>query len=69
VPKTFVGAGNMRFASKESGMEPIGQRIIELPENAEHAELRDPHSSFMAYVPVGSMPTSRLGASRRAQRS
>ena len=55
VPKTFVGAGNMRFASKEGGMEPIGQRIIELPENAEHAELRDPHSSFMAYVPVGSI--------------
>jgi cytochrome c553 len=55
VPKTFVGAGNMRFASKERGMEPIAGRIIELPENAEHAELRDPHSSFMAYVPVGSI--------------
>jgi cytochrome c553 len=55
VPKTFVGAGNMRFASKEGGMEPIAGRIIELPENAEHAELRDPHSSFMAYVPVGSI--------------
>jgi len=55
VPKTFVGAGNMRFASKGGGTEPIGRRIIELPENAEHAELRDPHSSFMAYVPVGSI--------------
>lgn len=55
VPKTYVGAGNMRFASKEGGTEPIGARIIELPENAEHAELRDPHSSFMAYVPVGSI--------------
>jgi cytochrome c553 len=55
VPRTFVGAGNMRFASKAGGMEPIGGRIIELPENAEHAELRDPRSSFMAYVPVGSI--------------
>lgn len=55
VPKTYVGPGNMRFVSKEGGTEPIGQRIIELPENAEHAELRDPHSSFMAYVPPGSI--------------
>lgn len=55
VPKTYVGPGNMRFVSKEGGMEPIGQRIIELPENGEHAELRDPHSSFMAYVPPGSI--------------
>ena len=57
VPKTWVGPGNMRFVSKEGGTEPIGQRIIELPENAEHAELRDPHSPFMAYVPVGSIKT------------
>ncbi|MBI4887027.1 MAG: cytochrome C-binding protein, partial [Acidobacteria bacterium] len=45
----------MRFVSKEGGMEPIAGRIIELPEDAEHAELRDPHSPFMAYVPVGSI--------------
>lgn len=55
VPKTFVGAGNMRFVSEEKGTEPIAGRIIELPESAEHAELRDPHSPFMAYVPPGSL--------------
>jgi cytochrome c553 len=56
VPKTFVGPGNMRFIdTKQTGTEPIAGRVIELPEDAEHAELRDPHSSFMAYVPPGSI--------------
>ena len=55
VPRTYVGPGNMRFVSKEGGTEPIGQRIIELPEDQERAELRDSHSGFMAFVPVGSI--------------
>jgi cytochrome c553 len=37
------------------GMEPIGQRIIETPENLERTELRDDTSGFTAYVPVGSL--------------
>lgn len=32
VPKTYVGQGNMPFVSREGGTEPIGQRIIELPD-------------------------------------
>ncbi len=37
-------------------MEPIGNRIIETPENTEHTEvLRDPHSGFIAYAPVGAL--------------
>ena len=55
VPTTFVGAGNMRFATPDGKKEPIGNRIIELPEDAEKAELRDGHSSFVAYVPNGSI--------------
>jgi cytochrome c553 len=36
--------------------EPIGTRIIEVPENPEGTELlRDPRSGFVAYVPVGSV--------------
>ena len=39
-----------------AGMEPLGMRIMETPENVEHAEfLRDPKSGFIAYVPVGSV--------------
>jgi cytochrome c553 len=55
VPTTFVGVGNMRFETPDGKKEPIGQRIIELPEDAEKAELRDGHSGFVAYVPKGSI--------------
>lgn len=54
VPKTRV-AGWMLVALQPGGMEPIGQRIIEMPENLERTELRDSASGFVAYVPVGSI--------------
>jgi cytochrome c553 len=35
---------------------PLGQRIIEMPDQAERTDqLRDPRSGFVAYVPVGSI--------------
>ena len=56
VPKTFVGQGRMRFIDpKQTGMEPIGRRIITLPEDQERARLRDPKSGFVSYVPPGSI--------------
>jgi cytochrome c553 len=55
VPKTFVGQGRMRFADPKGGMEPIGTRIITLPEDQTRARLRDPKSGFVAYVPPGSL--------------
>ncbi len=40
----------------EAGMEPIGMRIIETPENVFNAEiLRGPRSKWIAYVPVGAV--------------
>jgi cytochrome c553 len=35
--------------------EPLGARIIEVPENLEQFELRDTHSTFIAWVPMGSL--------------
>jgi cytochrome c553 len=36
--------------------EPLGQRIIEMPEQPEATELsRDPRSGFVAYAPIGSI--------------
>ncbi len=56
VPRTFVGQGRMRFVDpKQTGTEPIGNRIITLPEDQELARLRDPRSGFVAYVPPGSI--------------
>jgi len=55
VPKSYVGEGNMRFVSAGTEKEPIGRRIVEVPENEERAKMRDPHSPFVAYVPTGSI--------------
>ena len=46
---------NMRFVQPDGGMEPIGNRIITVPENQTRARLRDPHSGFIDYVPTGSI--------------
>ena len=54
VPKTFV-AGMFLAAVKMGDKEPIGQRIIEVPEDLHQFEHRDSRSQFMAYVPVGSV--------------
>jgi cytochrome c553 len=54
VPRTHV-AGWMLVASEPREMEPIGSRIIEMPEDLERTELRDAKSGFIAYVPPGSI--------------
>lgn len=55
VPKTYVNRARERFVSPEGGMEPIGNRIITVPQDVEREEARDPHSGFIAYVPPGSL--------------
>jgi cytochrome c553 len=55
VPKTRI-AGGMFLKLDGNETEPIGDRIIEVPDDAERTEtLRDPRSGFTAYVPVGSI--------------
>ena len=54
-PKTRI-AGGLYVTLEGNDKEPIGQRVIEVPVNGEATEeLRDPHSSFIAYVPTGSI--------------
>ena len=55
VPKSFIGGGRMRFAQPGGGMEPLGNRIITLPQDQSRVTKRDPHSGFVAYVPPGSL--------------
>ena len=57
VPKTKINGGMyMALEGAEAGKEPIGQRIIEVPEKTEDTELlRNPHSGFVAYVPQGAI--------------
>jgi cytochrome c553 len=54
VPKTRI-AGGMYAPLEGNEKEPIGNRVIEVPENLEQTELRDSGSGFIAYVPVGSI--------------
>jgi cytochrome c553 len=54
-PKSYVGAGAMRFAAKDGGTEPIGNRIIEIPADEDRTEARDPRAEHIAYVPTGSI--------------
>lgn len=55
VPKTYVAKARMRFVLPGDGTEPIGNRIIEVPQNAELVADRDANSGFIAYVPPGSV--------------
>jgi len=55
-PRTFVAtAGRHRQLHPDGGTEPIGRRILEIPADPFRTEIRDPHSSFIAYVPPGSI--------------
>jgi cytochrome c553 len=59
VAKSYLGIGGMRFAVENGGSEPLGNRIIELPQAPERAELRDSRTGFIAYVPIGSIAKGR----------
>jgi cytochrome c553 len=54
VPKSYVAEGAMRFVAKE-GSEPIGNRIIEVPQDEPGARTRNPRTGFVAHVPPGSI--------------
>lgn len=54
VPRTTISAG--MFLPNPGADEPLGQRIIEVPEDAETVEIqRDPRTGFIAYVPAGGL--------------
>lgn len=55
VPQTTVSAG-MYLQIPKGGDEALGNRIIEVPEDADAVEIqRSPRIGFIAYVPVGSV--------------
>ena len=58
VPKSYV-AGWHLAALPGGEREPIGQRIIEVPENLERFVSRDSRAVFIAYVPIGSVERGR----------
>jgi cytochrome c553 len=53
-PKTYI-AGLVWSAAESGEREPLGERIVEIPDDLVRFESRDPRSTFTAYVPVGSL--------------
>ena len=54
-PRSFVDDKFMRLPFPDGGQEPLGHRIITVPQNRERTEARDPHAGFVAYVPRNSL--------------
>jgi len=54
VPRTYVTGWHLA-ASSTGGREPVGQRIVEVPEDLERFVSRDARSRFIAYVPPGAV--------------
>lgn len=63
VPKMLSQEG-LWLPDKRATREPIGERVIETPVNVTREELRDPHASFVAYVPPGAVAKGRRLAAR-----
>jgi cytochrome c553 len=61
-PKTYVHGWHLADL-KTGEKEPIGQRIIEVPEDLEQFVSRDSRSKFIAYVPNGSIQKGKALAS------
>ena len=56
VPKTYLTApGRMRLPLPDGGTEPIGTRIIVVPQDVPRVLARDPRIGFIANVPTGSV--------------
>jgi cytochrome c553 len=53
-PKTQI-ARVFYMLLPDGGTEPLGQRIVEIPDDVQQFEHRDPRSKFTAYVPTGSI--------------
>lgn len=54
VPRTHV-AGWRLALDAGNAREPLGHRIVEVPDSAADFESRDTHATFTAYVPPGSL--------------
>ena len=60
VPVTHPGPHGVQLVDASGAKEPIGVRIIEVPEDVQRTLLRDATSGFIAYVPEGSIKRGEL---------
>jgi cytochrome c553 len=57
---THPGPHNVQLVDPSAAKEPIGLRIIEIPEDVNRTMLRDATSGFVAYVPTGSIKRGEI---------
>jgi cytochrome c553 len=56
VPKTRPGVNGLFMPTPGNETEPLGKRIVEIPENPELTDkMRHPRSGWLAYAPMGSI--------------
>ncbi len=55
VPKTAVRGVSLNAKIPGGGSEPLGRRIVEVPDDFDDLELGNPHADITAYVPKGSI--------------
>src|SRR6266436_6381773 len=60
VPVAHPGPHNVQLVDASGAKEPIGVRIVEVPEDAQRTLLRDASSGFVGYVPTGSIKRGEL---------
>lgn len=59
-PKTRLGLGAVRYRVPGGETEPLGQRIVSVPEDDTLGERRDSHTGFVEYVPPGSVARGKV---------
>ncbi len=59
VPRSAVDPATLMRRVIPGGGEPLGERIVELPENETAMLNRDSHSGYVAYVPKGSVAAGK----------
>jgi len=60
VPRSRVTADHLRVKLPGTATEVLGERIVEMAENADRAIDRDPRSGFVSYVPPGSIAKGKM---------
>jgi cytochrome c553 len=66
VPRPEIHGVSAYAAAADESQEPIGERIVEVPEDSARTDVRDDASGFVAFVPVGSIARGKALASTAA---
>jgi cytochrome c553 len=61
-PANYIGAGGARFFEKGGATVPLGPDMIYEIAESEEVELRNDHTGFVDYVPMGSLAKGRIVA-------